>query len=158
MENIVEQSVAQDVLENQDLHSPEPCVGGKLVAEMQVDPTNPVGDSTDLGTFKDASQVYKAYEALRRDYTQRCQELARLKSETSNNASVAGKIAVAENFDSSVIKSEDDIVREYLFGVTRKTHAPIVMGQAALGGAQPDGAKSLNAATNAAKQFFGGKL
>ena len=147
MEGIVEQSAEIAVMDNLSEYAPEPCVGGNA-GDALADPVAVVGDSTfGLGTFKDASEVYQAYEELRKDYTRRCQELALLKN---SNASVAAQ--------EPITKSDDDVVREYLFGVSRRTHAPVVMGQAVTGNAVPDAPKSLNSATKIAQQFFGGKL
>lgn len=114
-------------------------------------------DSTTLGDFANPDELYKSYKNLQAEFTRKSQELAQLKLQNDNKASMADSLEV-DSADLKVVetRTEDDIVREYLFGVARKNHSPIVIGQATTTPQFIETKKSIADANAVARKFFGG--
>ncbi|MCL2846848.1 MAG: hypothetical protein FWE38_04110 [Firmicutes bacterium] len=89
------------------------------------------------GDFQSVEEVYKAYENLRRAFSQKTQELAKLRES---------------------IKTPEEILKAYLEGLaTSNKSVPAVIGNAPSAPSAIDGARTMSQATREAQSLFQSK-
>lgn len=85
-----------------------------------------------LGKFKDVNALLNAYNSLQSEFTKRCQKIKELESALSSVDKITpteskGNIEGTNQMEDTTLKSEEDVLKEYLQGVLTKKPKAIVM-------------------------------
>ena len=118
----------------------------KEVAVAELSPNELAEESTET------QQLRKSYRALQAKFTQTSQELAELKKSQGQDTRTGGEETVNQVIEKP--PTQDDVIREYLFGTAKRSHAPIVIGNNATVVQSIDGTKSIYEANSVARKFF----
>ncbi|MCL2569797.1 MAG: hypothetical protein FWE16_01150 [Firmicutes bacterium] len=153
---IVEQSVVDNETENKESME-DPC------PNILVNDSTKSGESEYLGTFKNSTQLFLAYENLRKEFTRKSQELASLKKSieetVADNAGAAQTMVEQATSVESKEKSPEQIIREYLMGVKTRATPPVILGTSVEAKTTlTDGKKDIHEANKAAQTFFQTRL